>query len=120
MVCIVEKKINSKRKGKVGELEFANLCKQYGYDTRRTAQYNGKELESKADVVGLPHIHCEVKRVEKLNIDNAYEQATRDCKTKEIPVVFHRKNNKKWLTTMGIDDWFKLYKAFEKGVGDDE
>lgn len=114
--------INSKTKGKVGELEFAHLCKKHGFDARRTAQYNGKELDSKADVVGLPNIHCEVKRVEKLNIDNAYEQAVRDCKTQEIPVVFHRKNHKKWLVTMGVDDWFKLYKTWnemEKGKNEE-
>lgn len=105
--------INSKAKGKVGELEFAHLCKEHGYEVRRTAQYNGKELDSKADVVGLPNIHCEVKRVEKLNIDKAYEQAVRDSVgSNDLPVVFHRKNRKKWLVTMSAEDWFKLYKSW--------
>lgn len=108
--------MNSKQKGKRGELELANKLKEYGYDCRRTAQYNGKELDSKADVVGLTGIHIECKRVERLNIDEAMEQAVRDCKG-EVPAVFHRKNDKPWLVTMRLDDWINLYQhkeAFEK------
>lgn len=100
---------NSKQKGKRGELELANKLKEYGYDCRRTAQYNGKELESKADVVGLPGIHIEVKRVEKLNIHDAIQQAIRDCKGNESPAVFHRKNGTTWLVTMELEDWMKMY-----------
>ena len=106
------KKMNSKQKGKHGELEFANFCKKYGYDVRRTAQYNGKELDSKADVVGLPMVHVEVKRVEKLNIHDAIKQAIRDNKTNDLPIVAHRKNNTEWLITMVADDWFSIYSKF--------
>lgn len=97
--------VNSKLKGKRGELEIANILKGYGYDCRRTAQYNGKELDSKADIVGIPGLHLEIKRVEKLNIDNAMEQAARDAKPDEVPVVMHRKNGKPWLVTMRLEDW---------------
>ena len=58
---------------------------------------------------GLPFIHCEVKRVEKLNIDDALDQATRDCKEGRIPVVFHRKNKKKWKATLDLDMFMMLY-----------
>lgn len=114
-------RINSKQKGAAGEREFANYCKEKGFDTRRTAQYNGKELGSLADVVGIPGIHIEVKRVEKLNIHNAMEQAVRDCNVVgELPIVAHRKNGKKWLITMTADDWFKLwYGEEENGEGKD-
>ena len=38
------------------------------------------------------------------------EQSKRDAKKGQIPVVFHRKNNKKWLVTMELeDDWIKMY-----------
>ena len=102
---------NSKQKGKRGELELANKLKEYGYDCRRTAQYNGKELDSKADVVGLPHIHVECKRVEKLNISEAVKQAERDCHEGELPAVFHRKNGGEWLVTMPLDAWMKIYQG---------
>ena len=82
--------INSKKKGAAGEREFANYCKEKGFDVRRTAQYNGKEQGSLADVIGIPGIHIEVKRVEKLNIHNAVNQAIRDNVTKDsIPIVAH-------------------------------
>ncbi len=99
--------INSKRKGKTGELELAHKLGEYGFKCRRTQQYAGK-VENSADVIGLPFIHCEVKRVEQLNIDKAMEQAVRDSKT-GLPAVFHRKNHKDWLVTMRLDDFMKVY-----------
>lgn len=108
--------INSKQKGKKGELEFAHECDKYGLTgVHRTAQTNGKLEHSLADCEGLEGIHIEVKRVEKLNIDVAMEQAERDLKTKKekkLPAVFHRKNRKPWLVTMKFEDWVNLYKAW--------
>ena len=80
----------------------------YGFECRRTQQFCGRGGES-ADIVGLPFIHCEVKRVEKLNIDDALEQATRDCKEGRIPVVFHRRNKKKWKATLDLDMFMMIY-----------
>ena len=99
--------INSREKGKKGELEIAKKLREYGFDTRRSQQFNGKEGE--ADVVGLPGIHIEVKRVEALNIDNALKQAIRDCKGNNIPAVFHRRNGEKWKVTLDFDDFMKIY-----------
>lgn len=105
--------INSKRKGKAGELELAHKLKEYGYDTKRSVQYNGKDGD--ADVVGLPNIHCEVKRVEKLNVYDAMAQAKRDAKNGDLPAVFHRKNRCNWLVTMELPDFMKIY---ERGGND--
>jgi len=103
--------MNSKRKGKRGELEFARFCREQGYNVRRGQQYNGLEGE---DVVGLPGIHVEVKRVERLNIYDAIAQSKRDARGK-IPIVAHRRNNCEWLITMRAEDWFKLYREWEAG-----
>lgn len=103
--------INSRRKGKTGELEFARLCREQGYDVRRGQQYNGLAGE---DVVGLPGIHVEVKRVEKLNLDAAMAQAIRDAGGK-IPIVAHRKNGGKWMITMDQDGFFEIYREWEAG-----
>lgn len=101
--------MNSKSKGKRGELEFARLCRENGYDVRRTAQYCGNTGEA-ADVVGLPCVHAEVKRVERLNIQEAMSQAIHDAPAGKIPVLFHRKNNCGWLVTMTADHWFEMYR----------
>ena len=105
--------VNSKRKGKRGELDLCKELSKYGYECHRTAQYNGKELDSKADIVGIPGIHAECKWVEKLNINDAMAQAVRDCKEDETPGVFHKRNGKAWLVTMLIEDWAKMHRAAE-------
>lgn len=99
--------MNSRRKGASGERELANKLKDYGYKCRRGQQYCGANGD--ADVVGLPGIHIECKRVEKLNLYDAVAQSVRDAKEGETPAVFHRKNNCEWLVTLRMDDFMKLY-----------
>lgn len=105
--------MNSNRKGKEGERELANLLKdQYGYgDCRRGQQFCGSNGD--ADVVGLPGVHIECKRVEKLNLYAAVEQSRNDAREGEIPAVFHRKNRKDWLVTMPLEEWIKMYRECE-------
>lgn len=97
----------SRNKGKTGERELANLLKSHGYNCRRGQQYCG--TETSADVIGLDGIHIECKRVERLNLKSAMEQAKSDCGN-NIPCVFHRANREEWKVTMLLDDWLKLYK----------
>ena len=103
--------MNSRSKGKRGELELARRLREYGYDSRRGQQYSGANGD--ADVVGLPGIHIECKRVEKLNIYDAIAQSRHDSLHGELPAVFHRKNNCEWLVTMSIDDFMRLYSMAE-------
>jgi len=103
--------INSNKKGKVGEREVANIFKDYGFDgARRSQQYAG--INHDADVVGLPNMHVEVKRVEQLNIDKAVEQMQRDKRDSELGMVAHRKNRKDWKVTMDLDEWMEIYKRY--------
>ena len=103
--------VNSRNKGKRGEREFAALCREHGYICRRGQQYSGIEGE---DVIGLPGIHVEVKRVEKLNIENAMAQARRDAGDKK-PIVAFRRNGERWKICMDAEDWFELYREWEAG-----
>lgn len=107
--------INSRAKGAAGEREWSKVCRSQGYGkVRRTAQYCGNTGDA-SDCVGLPGIHQEVKRVERLNIHDAMDQATRDSEAAgngDIPIVAHRKNHCEWLVTMKADDWFKLYREW--------
>ncbi len=108
--------INSRLKGKAGELELAKKLREYGYDCRRSVQYNGYAPGGQPDVIGLPDIHMECKRVEQLNLYRAVQQAIRDNKDPEaMPAVFHRKNRQPWLVTMELNAWMKLY---ERGRND--
>jgi len=106
--------INSKRKGKDGELEFARFCRDQGYnEARRGQQYSG--IAGDADVVALPGVHVEVKRREKLNLYDAIGQAVKDASGRgegDLPIVAHRKNNCEWLITMRAEDWFEIYREY--------
>lgn len=104
--------MNSRRKGAEGERELARVLRGYGYDSRRGQQYCG--VNGDADVLGLPGIHIECKRVEKLNVSEAMQQSQRDARKGELPAVFHRKNREQWLVTMPLDDWMRLYR--ERGA----
>lgn len=107
--------VNSKRKGAAGERELAKKLNEYGYSTRRSVQYNGKADDGKADLVNLPGIHIECKRVERLNVSEAMAQAVNDAKG-DMPTVFHRKNREGWLVTMRLEDWMALYKEYKEAV----
>ena len=98
--------MNSRRKGAAGERELAKVLRECGIDARRGQQYKGG-VDS-PDVIGLEGIHIECKRVERLNIDDAMEQSIKDAGDK-MPVVIHRKNRKKWLVTLRLDDFMTLY-----------
>lgn len=102
--------MNSRQKGARGERELSHVLKNYGYDCRRGQQYCGANGD--ADVVGLPKVHIECKRVERLNLHDAMAQAVADRKINEKAVVMHRKNNSKWLVTMRIEDWIELYREW--------
>lgn len=98
----------SQRKGAAGERELAAILKEYGYDCARGGSLSFGEIP---DVLGLPGVHIEVKRVEKLNVGEAMEQSIRDSERMQdgIPALFHRRNRKPWLVTMRLEDWLSLY-----------
>lgn len=98
----------SQRKGAAGERELAAILRERGYDCQRGGSLTFGEIP---DVVGLPGIHMEVKRVEKLNVVEAMEQAIRDSQRMQdgVPALFHRRNRKPWLVTMRLEEWLSLY-----------
>lgn len=98
--------MNSRVKGAAGERELSKELKKYGFNVRRGQQYSGANGD--ADVIGIEGLHIECKRVERLNIYEAVEQAQRDARADEIPVVMHRKNRKPWLVTVTLENFMKM------------
>lgn len=98
------------RKGRGGEIELAHILQSHGFDIDpgRAQSYG-----TVPDISGLPGIHAEVKRVERLNISQAMAQAVRDAERFQdgAPAVFHRRNREPWFVTMLMSDWLKLYGA---------
>mgnify|MGYP001229761168 CR=1 FL=1 len=119
--------VNSKRKGKVGELDAVkaimdHLC----IPVRRSVQYKGTAESADLDVLGGYPIHFEVKRVESLSVYAALERALQDagrtgdnakdrtrqsstdnnpCPKESKPVLLlWRRNRKPWLAICLLAD----------------
>jgi hypothetical protein len=109
--------MNSRTKGKAGELELARLLREAGYEAKRGQQFRGGG--DSPDVIGLPGFHVECKRVERLNIHEAMDQARRDRDVSATPIVVHRTNADRrrdtcrgeWLVTISLADFLKLLGA---------
>ncbi|MCI8473768.1 MAG: hypothetical protein HFF07_00330 [Oscillospiraceae bacterium] len=106
---------SSQRKGADGERELARILTEYGYDMRRGGSLSFGE---EPDLVGLPGVHIEVKRVERLNVPEAMGQAVRDSDRFHdgAPALFHRRSRSPWLVTMRLEDWMILYSRDPKKV----
>lgn len=106
--------INSRTKGKQGELEISHILKDNGIEARRGQQFSGG-ADSPDVVADMPGIHIEVKRVESFNLRKAMEQAERDSNGK-TPVVFQRGNRQRWVTVLFLEDFLELYKEAKDGA----
>ena len=97
--------INSRRKGKAGELEAAAELNRIlpAAMARRSQQHSGTESASDLIAPGLPGLWLEVKRVQKLNLSEVMEKSLEQCGTL-CPVVLHRKNGEDWMMTIRLND----------------
>ena len=106
--------INSRSKGKRGELEVASLLRKHGYESaKRTFGQSRGGHE-------CPDVECdelaywiEVKRG-NLNPAIAYERAEQDAllggDVRE-PLVFSRRDNEAWLVTVDATTFLELLQA---------
>ena len=101
---------SSQRKGADGERELADLLRGYGYSIERGGTLSFGEVP---DLVGLPGVHIECKRVERLNVPEAMRQAVRDAERFQdgMPALFHRRNRQSWLVTMRLQDFMRIYQT---------
>jgi len=106
-------RINSRMKGKRGELAACSAWREEGWEARRSQQFCGKGGES-ADILveDLPaNLHIEVKCVEKLNLENAMDQARRDAAPGSTPIVMHKRNNTPFKITLLFEDFCSLLRS---------
>lgn len=98
----------SQRKGADGERELAAVLRGYGYEIERGGSLSYGEVP---DLTGLPGVHIECKRVERLNVPEAMRQAVRDSERFHdgLPALFHRRNRQPWLVTLRLEDFMRLY-----------
>jgi hypothetical protein len=116
--------MNSREKGKRGERQWRDELRANGYDARRGQQFSGSPDSPDVVCAALPWIHFEVKAVERLNIEEAMEQARRDARQSKVqspkseveggqktPIVAHRRSFRPWLVTMEAETFFKLLRG---------
>lgn len=93
----------SKEKGKRGEREFAALLRGLGIDSRRTQQYSGTDGTS--DVSSeLDGVHIEVKRYSRIAALRFMEQARRDSRPGDLPLVAMREDSGEWAIMIQAKD----------------
>ena len=108
--------VNSREKGKRGELLWRDFLREHGHEARRGQQFSGSNGDP--DVVSdMPGIHFEVKFVESLNVRKALNQAISDAREGEIPIVAHKRSREPWVVTMRAKDFITLYDR-KRGVKD--
>ncbi len=101
--------VSQQRKGRAGELELARLLQGYGYNVEPGLAVS---YGSTPDITGLPGIHIECKRTEKLHPYDWMAQAERDAVRfgDGLPAVFFRRSRSPWLAVMKLEDWVGLYR----------
>ncbi len=98
--------MNSKQKGKRGELELVHWLRAHGVKARRGQQFQG--LPDSPDIVhDLPGIHLEVKRTEALRLWEALEQAQSDAGG-SVGVVCHRANRRPWVAILSLQELIRI------------
>jgi Holliday junction resolvase len=103
----------SKEKGKRGEREWAEKCREFGFEARRGQQFSGASGDPDV-VTNVPGTHFEVKRVEALKLWSSLLQAVEDAREFEVPVVAHKPNRKPWVVIMYGDDYLRLMRELRQ------
>lgn len=104
--------MNSRDKGKRGELELAAFLRDRGYTARRGQQFKGGAGSPDIICEELAGFHFECKRVEAGNLYHWLAQAIRDAGA-GVPVVAHRRNGEDWVAVLRLDDLLTLIRQTE-------
>jgi hypothetical protein len=96
----------SPRKGEDGELELVALYLARGY--------NAVRVRRKGDIAGVPGVHIEAKRCERLRIWEALEQTLRDADLLDIAALHFRRSDGPWFVAIPLDDFLTLLELRER------
>ncbi len=99
--------MNSRQKGKRGELDAAAFLSEQGFPARRGQQFAGSPDTPDVLCPLLKHVHFEIKRTQRTDLYGWIKQAVTDAGEK-MPVVLHRKNNAEWLAIIRAPDLLAL------------
>lgn len=110
--------INSRQKGKAGELEACQMLRDlFGWVAGRTQQFCGRAGDDDIRVAQTPSLFWEIKREEHLSVHKAMQRASEDA-GRRCPVLMHRKNRSEWLLTIRLADLPRLCHAYQAASDD--
>ena len=100
---------SAQRKGADGERELARILRGYGYEIERGGSLSYGAVP---DLTGLPGLHLEVKRCERLALPAWVVQAEEDAARFRdgAPVVVFRQSNEPWRVCLRLSDFLTIYK----------
>lgn len=107
--------MNSRQKGARGERQWRDVLRENGFTARRGQQFSGGADSPDVICEELKNLHQEVKLVDRLNLESACEQATRDAGGKAW-IVAHRRNRGRWRVTMDAETFFSLLRDGMEGL----
>lgn len=113
--------VNSRRKGKTGELEACQTLRDlFGWTSRRSQQFSGwSPTNDSPDIIvdQTPSAFWEIKRQERLNIPKAMQVAVAQAGRK-LALLMHRQSRGEWLLTIRLSDLPRLCHAYEIAIHD--
>jgi len=109
-------RINSRSKGKRGELELAAWLSERGWPARRGQQFKGgaDSPDVACERLARLGVQVECKRTEALNLYSALEQAQEDAGEHAQGVVLHRRNQRRWVAIMDAEFLLKILENMEE------
>lgn len=102
--------MNSRSKGKRGELEAARFLSAAGFAARRGRQYAGAPEAPDVICPALTRLHFEVKRTQRVQLYEWMDKARADAGS-GLPVVLYRRNRAPWLVVLDASDFLRILSA---------
>jgi hypothetical protein len=103
-----------REKGKRGERLWRDKLREHGFTAERAGYKQAHLGSGGADVEDDSGIWWEVKFVEKLNVREAYRQASEACPIGVPPAVAHKTSSEPFLVTLAGEDFLILLTELRK------
>lgn len=107
--------VNSRQKGKRGELDLCKALREVmGWTVRRSQQFCGRAGDSDLVVEEHPALFVECKLVQRLNVPEVMKVAV-DQAGSSLPSLFHRRDREEWLVTIRLADLPRFLRILSSG-----
>lgn len=99
---------SAQAKGRRGEIELARYLQAHGMQDARPG--DPLNYGTQPDITGVPGLHIECKRHERLEIAKWYEQAQQDAARMQDgkPAVIYRQNRRDWMIVLSLSDYLQI------------